>query len=128
MKKCPCGRLDSYDKCCSVIHNDHSKALTAEDLMRARYTAFTFSDGDFLLKSHHVSKRPTDSIQEIVTWAKSVKWEKLEIIETDKGLSCDFSGTVEFKAFFRKKGRLDFIHEKSLFIKEYGLWYYVESI
>ncbi len=126
--KCPCGLNAEYSNCCEMIHKDISKAKTAEELMRSRYTAFTKADGDYLLKSHHESTRPVNEINEIVSWAKSVKWLNLEILETTNGGEDDISGTVEFKAHFKVKGRRDVIHEKSEFVKEFGVWYYLKRI
>ena len=37
---CPCGSGKKYGECCEPIIKNTSKALTAESLMRARYTAY----------------------------------------------------------------------------------------
>lgn len=128
MKKCPCGRDRMYKDCCGIILNNISKAKTSENLMRSRYTAFTKANGDYLLESHHFSTRPVSQINEIISWAKSVKWLRLEIIRVVSGGADDVFGTVEFKAHFKSKGKNDFIHENSKFVKENGVWYYVERI
>lgn len=121
---CPCGRLKAYKDCCSLLHQNLSNAKTAEDLMRSRYTAFTKANGAYLLSSHHSTTRPENS-DEIVSWAKSVKWLKLEIIKTTEGGTDDAVGTVEFKAYFKDNGRVIFLHEDSKFIREYGNWLYL---
>ncbi len=128
MKNCPCGSVLTYVECCERIHKGTSTANTAEELMRSRYVAFTKADGEYLLKSHHASTRPVSDMNEIISWAKSVKWQKLDILHTNEGGMEDFSGTVEFKAYFKFKGKKDLIHENSRFIKEYGIWYYVERL
>ena len=95
--------------------------------MRSRYSAFCLADGDYLNKSHHSTTRPNSKSErnEIVSWAKSVVWIKLEIISTTRGLENDNFGTVEFKAYYLENGVSGIIHEKSTFEKENGHWVYV---
>lgn len=92
--------------------------------MRSRFTAFTKANGDYLLLSHHSTTRPENS-SEIVTWARSVEWISLEILNTTKGVENDSEGTVEFKAHFKEKGKKRFIHEDSKFVREGRNWMYL---
>ncbi len=129
MKTCPCGKSLSYGNCCGVIHEDLASAKTAEDLMRSRYTAFTMALGDYLMLSHHSTTRPIQEKKEIVNWAKSVQWNRLEIISITQGEMGDLVGFVEFKAYFTTKSvigiKRDCIHEHSKFIRENGCWVYL---
>ena len=122
---CACGKNIEYKKCCGAIHQSIHNAITAESLMRSRYVAFTKADGEYLMKSHHSSTRPLSDKKSIVKWAKSVDWVKLEILNTFKGLAEDTEGTVEFKAYFKTKGELQFIHENSVFVRESKSWVYL---
>ncbi|NRA13177.1 MAG: Sec-C motif domain protein [Crocinitomicaceae bacterium] len=122
--KCPCGRNKEYEDCCAKPHHNLSNALTAEDLMRSRFTAFTKADGEYILLSHHSDTRPENS-DTVVAWAKSMKWLKLEILNTTGGDENDSEGTVEFKAHYIDKGRRLFMHEDSKFVREYGNWVYL---
>ena len=45
---CPCGLGDDYDACCGRLHAG-APALTAEALMRSRYSAFAVGDAAYLL-------------------------------------------------------------------------------
>tara|TARA_B110000285_G_scaffold219191_1_gene269505 strand:- start:2869 stop:3249 length:381 start_codon:yes stop_codon:yes gene_type:complete len=119
---CPCGQPEEYQSCCEIIHTNISNALTSEQLMRSRYTAFTKGMGDYLLLSHHSTTRPTEKMSEIIQWANSVSWERLEILNTTKGQD---KGMVEFKAHFKQGGKADFILENSQFVKENGHWVYL---
>ena len=122
---CPCSPEKSYAECCQLIHQDIKKAKTAEQLMRSRYSAFVLADGDFLMKSHHLSTRKIKDKTEIVKWAKSVKWLKLEIIQIIDGKENDAEGSVQFKAIFKEGFHVRSINENSRFLKEEGVWYYV---
>ncbi|WP_299896866.1 YchJ family metal-binding protein [uncultured Aquimarina sp.] len=126
MNNCYCGKLDSFKACCHKIHLDITNALTAESLMRSRYSAFVVANGDYLQHSHHSTTRPSAREKKsIVKWAKSVQWVKLEVLNTKEGLQNDSEGTVEFKAFYFENGSLQCIHENSKFIKENGYWVYL---
>ncbi|WP_109438605.1 YchJ family protein [Aquimarina sp. AU119] len=126
MNNCHCGRPMTYTSCCGKIHQDITTALTAEDLMRSRYSAFVVAKGDYLIKSHHSSTRPSlKEKKSIVRWAKSVNWVKLEVLQTSKGAPQDTKGTVEFKAFYYDDTGIQMIYEHSKFIKEHGYWVYV---
>lgn len=115
---CYCGTNTPYASCCEVFHLNGGKTETAEQLMRSRYSAFVLANGDYLMQTHHESTRPVKEKEAIVTWAKSVQWIKLEILNSTET-------TVEFNAFFTDKGEADCIHENSKFVKENAIWYYL---
>ncbi|MFT5242993.1 MAG: SEC-C motif-containing protein [Psychroserpens sp.] len=123
--KCYCGNKKTYATCCEVFHLNKGKTKTAEQLMRSRYSAFVLANGDYLMQTHHSSTRPISEKKEIVKWAKSVQWIKLEILETTRGLENDLEGTVTFNAYFYENGSIELIHEKSAFLKENDTWYYL---
>ena len=122
---CYCGNTKHYKTCCEVFHLNNGQTETAEQLMRSRYSAFVLANGDYLMQTHHKSTRPTSQKKEIVKWAKSVEWIKLEVQDTTKGLVIDKEGTVTFNAYFYENGKVDIIHEKSAFIKQNNKWYYL---
>lgn len=122
---CYCGSLKKYVDCCQLAHHDIQQATSAEQLMRSRYSAFVLANGDYLMRSHHSSTRPLKEKESIVKWAKSVTWLKLEILETTKGQAEDSQGSVTFNAYYMENGKMNHIHEKSAFIKENKIWYYL---
>ncbi|OEK06167.1 Sec-C motif domain protein [Flavivirga aquatica] len=122
---CYCGSLKTYANCCEKAHKDINNALTAEQLMRSRYSAFVLANGDYLMQSHHTKTRPIKEKKSIVKWAKSVQWIKLEVLNSTKGMQNDTEGTVTFNAYFYENGKVDIIHEKSAFVKENKQWKYL---
>ncbi|OHX64720.1 YchJ family protein [Flammeovirga pacifica] len=126
IENCPCGSGRAYDGCCGIAHHNIENVITAEQLMRSRYTAFTMANGEYLNLSHHSKTRPQSRRErrDLVKWAKSVKWDHLEVVQCIKGGESDDTGVVEFKAYFKDSGGLQVIHEKSTFIKENGHWVY----
>ena len=118
---CPCGNNLDFSHCCELIHNDLKMALSAEMLMRARYSAFVVHNIDFIYHTFHPSTRLYQDKKDIEAWALANKWVKLEVLK-----ACATS--VEFKAhFFDHASRPDLHHEKSNFAQLDGLWYYVDG-
>jgi len=129
MTNCHCGNDKDYTACCEIIHNDITKAQTAEMLMRSRYSAFCNANGDYLVQSQAKKHAPNKTeIKGIVAWAKSVTWVKLEVLQTTNGQENDTTGIVTFKATYFDPDGMGMIEEKSLFEKENGHWVYVTGI
>ena len=128
MQTCPCGNELPFFKCCGAIHNDEKNAETAEELMRSRYSAFATGNGNYLIQSQSIQTREESNKEEVIRWAKSVKWIKLEIIHSINGSKNDSTGIVEFKAHYMRNFLKHSIHERSKFVKEKGKWYYLEGI
>jgi len=128
--KCPCGSHKSYIDCCKVIHSNINKVITAEDLMRSRYSAFVKANIEYLLQSWSSKTRDNSKHfkKELLDWTTAVNWLKLEVISTTKGQLTDNTGTVSFKAFYFENGQLECITENSFFEKENGHWVYVKAL
>ena len=123
-QQCPCGNEKLFTECCMPIIQGTSKAETAEQLMRSRYTAFSRKDNEYLLASWARKTRP----KQLDDDEFPVKWIGLEVLETEEGLSLDDNGTVVFIASFIVSGHLCHLQEKSRFIKEEGVWFYVDGV
>lgn len=128
LNNCPCGSGRSFATCCEPIINGKSDAVTAQELMRSRYTAFTKANVNWLMRSHHSSTRPNKERKNIEKWAKSVKWVGLTVLSTQAGEANDETGYVEFKALYMEDGKLQQIHERSFFQRETGKWVYVSGV
>lgn len=113
---CPCGSGTLFSECCEKYISQHSLPLTAEQLMRSRYSAYRLRNEDYLLQTWHVSTRPANlSLQN-----DSILWKKLKIIASS-------ADSVEFVAFFKDANKILWaLYEKSFFIKE-ERWFYVQG-
>ena len=115
MPPCPCGAAAEYDAHCGRLHAGEIQAATAEQLMRARYSAFAVGDEQYLLRTWHPSTRPR-SIR-----LRGDRWHRLEVLATTDGDLLDTEGTVEFRAH-HDGGAL---HELSHFARDVdGRWQY----
>jgi len=125
---CNCGSGNLYGDCCAIAHKNIEMVTSAEQLMRSRYTAYVLGDIEYLMKSHHSSTCPVKEKKEILKWAKSVKWLRLEVLKTSNGEVGDVEGVVEFKAYFQENGVEEVIHENSKFNRENNHWVYLGEV
>ena len=120
-KSCPCGSGMNFNDCCELYLSGRMKPDSAEKLMRSRYTGYVLKDSEYILKTWHPSSRPNffDLSRE------NIKWEKLEILNSEKGKSADAVGEVFFRASYEHNGVKYCIQELSRFVKEKNLWLYL---
>lgn len=124
---CPCGTEKSLPSCCLPIIQGKQEAPTAESLLRARYTAFTRGDVDFIIETHHSKTRSELRREDIEDWSKNSLWLSLEILASEKGQATDDAGVVDFHAQYRSDGKLNDHWERSLFEKENGKWRFLDA-
>jgi len=114
---CACCSGKSYTECCQPYHANAVLPSTPEQLMRSRYSAYTLHLIDYLWDTTHPAKRYLYDKADMEKWAKTNHWFALEIVAAKKDV-------VEFKAAYHQ-GLKEFIHhERSVFKKEAGKWYY----
>ena len=102
---CPCESNKVLEKCCAPIVAGKVKAETAEQLMRARYTAYTLLDMKFVFDTHDPDTRESLDMKSNEQWAKTTTWLGLEILNTEDGQKGDETGIVEFQAKFKMRKR-----------------------
>lgn len=127
MNHCPCGSDTPYPSCCEPIISGTRLAATAEELMRARYTAHEKVAIDFLYASTHPDYRKNYDHKGTKNWAEKSRWLGLDILSTEAGGEDDVTGEVEFIARFRDKGVIRSHHERGHFIKTDGQWLFAEG-
>lgn len=91
--------------------------------MRARYTAYVCENADFLLATWHPSTRPKS-----IDFSDAVEWHGLTVIDSTGGSALESTGSVEFRARFRRGDAHLELHELSRFTREAGHWLYVDGI
>ena len=96
--------------------------------MRSRYTAYFFGGfGSYLFNTWFRARELGLKAEELSL--PSVNWQRLEVLNTSQ--SGD-QGEVEFRAYFYDGNpgsrKLQFMHERSLFKRIKGVWYYVNAI
>jgi SEC-C motif domain protein len=124
---CSCGSGRSYAQCCHPFICGTSSPVTAEELMRARYSAYARHEIEYILKTTHPDKRKECDEKAIRSWSENSQWEKLEIQSVSKGTAQDTEGTVEFIAEFVESRTKKNLHENAQFKKIDGEWLYYDS-
>jgi SEC-C motif-containing protein len=127
MSTCPCGSGTAYSACCEPVINGAQPASTAEQLMRARYSAYVGVQMDFIFESTHPDHRQGYDHEGTKQWAESSEWLGLEIVGTGRGEEKDNIGEVEFIARFREKGVLREHHENAQFKRYNERWYFTDG-
>ena len=120
---CPCGSGRSFAECCEPVINGTRESETAEELLRARYSAFVVGEIDFIVASTHSSTRKEIDLAFVRDWSETSTWHGLEILET-KPVNDDKT-LVSFECRFTQKGADQTHREKSLFEREDGQWRFV---
>lgn len=115
---CPCGTGKAFDDCCGAILSGKRIASTAEELMRSRYSAYVKKDVDYLVRTTLPASRTPDLADSIRNWMDRVQWIQLHVLSSSEGY-------VEFIAEYVSNGKPGRLHERSLFTKHKGEWFYV---
>ena len=124
-KRCPCGNTNpqgqalAFEACCQPLLLGKAIAQTAEQLMRSRYSAYATGDMAYVSKTWDAGTRPSDLAHEAET-----KWLGLEVkSHTVNGDAAE----VTFVARYRVAGKGHRMTERSRFVREQGLWWYVDG-
>jgi SEC-C motif-containing protein len=90
--------------------------------MRSRYTAYTQANVDYIARTMRDRALVHFDHQEARTWARSVKWLRLEVLKSGVDGA---TGFVEFRAYYSYRNQMQVMHELSEFRLEAGQWYYI---
>lgn len=119
-KKCYCCSEKLFSDCCEPFILKKQFAPTAEALMRSRYSAYATHQADYLVDTTAAATRKFHKKSDILNWAKSNQWVKLEILHASENI-------VAFKAYYLDKQHQIQVHnESSNFIKTDNIWYYLD--
>jgi SEC-C motif-containing protein len=121
--RCPCGTGLTYGECCQPFLDATAQPPTAERMMRSRYTAYALRRPGYLLATWHPSTRPRSLILD-----PDVRWTSLEILGRTGGGMLEATGTVDFRASFRREGMRLQQRENSTFVRENKTWLYVDGV
>lgn len=116
---CPCGSSQQYRRCCGPYLSGQREPPTAEALMRARYSANVERNHDFLVRTWHPATLPEHTMDH------SVAWLGLEVRAREAGQALDGTGTVTYRARYRRNGVLGSVAERGRFERLGASWVYV---
>lgn len=87
--------------------------------MRSRFSAFVLDDAAYVLSTWHPATRPDE-----VEPDSHLRWTRLQVTDSSGGGLFDAEGVVEFRAYYRDRGRPGEMHERSRFVRHDGAWVY----
>lgn len=123
---CDCGAPRPYADCCGALHDAFAAdgsllAPDAQALMRSRYSAYVRNLLAYLLATWHPSTRPPT----LTPNEPGLQWLGLQIKRHER--QDDAHETVEFVARSKLGGRAHRLQETSRFVRENGVWRYVDG-
>ncbi len=124
---CPCTGGATFEACCLPVLRGEASPETAEALMRARYSAYTQGEIDFIVDSHDPETADQVDRDASASWSKKAEWLGLEVVSTEAGAAGDDRGKVEFIARYRMEGADLAHHEHAEFRRHEGSWVYVDG-
>lgn len=128
MANCHCGAGESFENCCEPVIKGKRKAATAEQLMRARYSAYAAAEVDFLHDSLHPDGRSGFDFDATKKWAERSEWQSLAILGSKAGSEQDKVGSVEFSAVYvDADGNTQRHNERAQFRRVDGDWFFCDG-
>ncbi|UUZ44298.2 YchJ family metal-binding protein [Janibacter limosus] len=115
---CPCGSGRALGTCCGPLLAAEAEAVTAEELMRSRYTAHVYGNAEHLWRTWDGRTRPPE------VHLDDTRWLGPEVRQTIDGGPEDSTGIVDFIAR-HTDGELA---ERSEFTRRGGRWFYTKEI
>jgi SEC-C motif-containing protein len=110
--------------CCGPILSGQRAAGTAEELMRARFTAHAINDAAFL----HRTYLPTSRLPFVpAAEPPPTQWTRLVVHSHVSGRTPDVA-TVDFSAYGIEQGVEHVLHEKAEFVRRDGSWIYTRAL
>jgi SEC-C motif-containing protein len=132
---CPCGG-GAYGSCCGPLIAGEQLAVTAEQLMRSRYSAFALGAShpeaiEHLLRTHPETGQTAAARRKALKDScRNIQWLSLNVLDCQDGSPLDQHGTVTFEAHWRDRHRREgVLRECSRFGRgESGEWLYLEAL
>jgi SEC-C motif-containing protein len=122
---CFCGKSLSLEQCCQSIIDGRSEAITAEMLMRSRFTAYVIKDHEYILQTYASEQRSKLTVNQLTESAQDTQWLSLEVLNHQSRIK---TAQVEFKAIYRSNNRYYVMHELSDFVLEDDKWFYTTGV
>jgi SEC-C motif-containing protein len=118
---CYCGSKRLFGECCEPKLLGAALPITAEELMRSRYSAYVTRDVPYILETTSPRYRKYYNPKAIMDWASNSTWISLEILSSSEK-------RVKFVAtYLDENGQLMHHEEDSRFEKIGERWYFMDG-
>lgn len=96
--------------------------------MRSRYSAYAQAKIDYITATMCGPAAEHFDALQARQWADSCQWLRLEVLKVRYDRQDSNQAMVEFKAYYREQTIERCLHEKSLFIRKQGRWFYCDHL
>ena len=122
---CPCGSKHSYAQCCGLYHQGQLP-LSAEQLMRSRYSAYVFGLVDYVVATTLPIQQPNLDRAGIEAWSRSSQWLGLTVHQHQITAQSPDHAWVRFSARWRDAQGEHQHDERSAFVRVNDRWYFID--
>lgn len=129
--RCFCCSSKPFQACCEPFIKGDKTPVTAEQLMRSRFSAYATAQYAYILDTYTKEKQQGLSVDDLAQSAQGAKWFALQVHNAQSEESAEpntsatlHSDTVEFTAFYFEDKKMYQLHETSNFRVENGAWRY----
>ena len=129
--RCFCCSSKPFQACCEPFIKGDKTPVTAEQLMRSRFSAYATAQYAYILDTYTKEKQQGLSVDDLAQSAQGAKWFALQVHYAQSEESAEpntsatlHSDTVEFTAFYFEDKKMYQLHETSNFRVENGAWQY----
>ena len=129
--RCFCCSSKPFQACCEPFIKGDKTPVTAEQLMRSRFSAYATAQYAYILDTYTQEKQQGLSVDDLAQSAQGAKWFALQVHDAQSEESAEphtsatlHSDTVEFTAFYFEDKKMYQLHETSNFRVENGAWRY----
>ena len=129
--RCFCCSSKPFQACCEPFIKGDKTPVTAEQLMRSRFSAYATAQYAYILDTYTQEKQQGLSVDDLAQSAQGAKWFALQVHDAQSEESAVpntsatlHSDTVEFTAFYFEDKKMYQLHETSNFRVENGAWRY----
>lgn len=121
--QCPCGS-PTYHDCCQPLH-EGVPAVTAEALMRSRFSAFCLKNIEYIIETTVPVQQALLDKNALQSWADEMYWTRLDVISHVAKIGKRHA-QVHFMAYY-DNGQGESCHdEHSSFVKIDDVWYFLD--
>lgn len=124
---CPCSDDRDYLSCCRPYHTFQNRPSTPEKLMRSRYSAYALQNYDYIAKTMCGKASENVDMAQVAQNLQGCTWVSLSVLDAPTVLPNQEKGEVEFVAQYAFEDEIFTLHERSLFQKIDGQWFYIDG-
>ena len=123
---CYCGSGQLLLQCCEIIQQQGGSLLSAEQLMRARYSAYVIGNLDFLRVSTLPMQQDRLDIQAMQRWSAETTWLGLQVLSHQLAAHSERHAWVSFEIRACEQQQEYVCHERSAFVKDATSWRFID--